>query len=760
MKKKCIICSRDVPHPKDNFCCQGCSAVYSIVSKLELTGAARDERIKMLLEGVFPGGEDIESCLKEIENSEKLDLYVDGMVCPACAWLIHNRLSKIEGISKLNVNFISEVCEIYFDPMKLGFDDLENAVSTLGYQIRKNSKELKNIDLFKFGAGWFMTLNCMMISFVVYSSEVWDVPNSMKWLCSFILLVFGTLVPLYAAIKTIKMGFYQLSNFSFRMESLIVLSTFAAWIYSVVALTIGDFQKLYFDVVALLLMLIETGNLITNSFYRKLYNRVNSLSLNLPKKVRLKDENFRKLDELKPGNIFKIYQNETVPTDGILLKKSEFDFSLISGESSGIWLEKGQFIGAGSKLLSLETNLMIPPSGQSNLMESIVNNTIEAFNSKRETISFGDKISQYFVPVVIFISLIVFILNTLNGCFEEGFYRLLSILIVACPCAFGIAEPLVLTFGIDKMRRIGIQCYNGGILSLKPSKIIFDKTGTLTKGKPEVVKIKWLVDKNQKLLNILASMEYGIDHPVAKACTKLGNHFAINKREIFNDKVEVIIDEKKYIAGNYKTYPDIMIPKEFDKDTIVLFGDENKCYAIIGLRDTIREDSHSVIAFFKKLNIQTLIFSGDRTEVVDDIGKILEVNKAYGEMSCSDKKIEIQKLQKNGNTIMMVGDGINDSQALAAADLGLSVYTAESSAKMSSDGVLLQPGINSLTKFMEIMKKVRLKIKANYNWAFAYNIIGIGLASFGLLSPKFCAIGMVFSNLVVLINSSIWKKSN
>ena len=242
----------------------------------------------MLLEGVFPGGEDIESCLKEIENSEKLDLYVDGMVCPACAWLIHNRLSKIEGISKLNVNFISEVCEIYFDPMKLGFDDLENTVSTLGYQIRKNSKELKNIDLFKFGAGWFMTLNCMMISFVVYSSEVWDVPNSMKWLCSFILFVFGTLVPLYAAIKTIKMGFYQLSNFSFRMESLIVLSTFAAWIYSVVALTIGDFQKLYFDVVALLLMLIETGNLITNSFYRKLYNRVNSLSLNLPKKVRLK----------------------------------------------------------------------------------------------------------------------------------------------------------------------------------------------------------------------------------------------------------------------------------------------------------------------------------------------------------------------------------------------------------------------------------------------------------------------------------------
>ena len=350
-------------------------------------------------------------------------------------------------------------------------------------------------------------------------------------------------------------------------------------------------------------------------------------------------------------------------------------------------------------------------------------------------------------------------MNSLNGYFEEGFYRLLSILIVACPCAFGIAEPLVLTFGIDKMRRIGIQCYNGGILSLKPSKIIFDKTGTLTKGKPEVVKIKWLVNKNQKFLDILASIEYGIDHPVAKACTKLGNHFTINKREIFNDKVEAIIDEKKYIAGNYKIYPNIIIPKEFDKETIVLFGDENKCYAIIGLRDIIREDSHSVIAFFKKLNIQTLIFSGDRAEVVDDIGKRLEVSKAYGEMSSSDKKIEIQNLQKNGNTIMMVGDGINDSQALAAADLGLSVYTAESSAKMSSDGVLLQPGINSLTKFMEIMNKVRLKIKANYNWAFAYNIIGIGLASFGLLSPKFCAIGMVFSNLVVIFNSSIWKRN-
>ena len=758
MKKTCKICDRLVPSIEDEFCCAGCSAVFSIIEKLNLEGSERDERIKMLLEGVFPGGTDVDVCSEDIENPEKENFRIEGMVCPACAWLIHNRLVKTIGISEVNINFISEICELKYNPMKVGFDDLKEIIESLGYLVTKNSNNLKNIDLFRFGAGWFMALNCMMISFVVYSSDEWNIPLMMKYLCSFLLFVFGTLVPFYAAKKTFQMGISQLSQRSFRMESLVVLSTFSAWLYSIISLCIGDFGKLYFDVVALLLMLIETGNLITYSFYRKLYNRVNSLSLNLPKKVRIHDDEFLDFQHIEPGAQFEVIQNEIVPIDGILLDDSEFDFSLISGESIGIHAKKGHFIGAGSKLLSSKAKLIIPPHGKTNLMENIVNNTIEAFNSKKDQFTLGDKISQLFVPIVVSIAICILFLNIFNGNIEKGFYSFLSILIVACPCAFGIAEPLVLTFGIDKMRKIGIQCHNGLILSLKPDRIIFDKTGTLTNGKPNIVGIKWLVNEDPRLFDILGSMEYGINHPIAKACSSLGKKIQIFNREIFNDHVSATIDDKKYIAGGINTFPNIKIPEEFKDNTIVLFGDDKNCFLIIALNDTIRKESFSVLNSLKKLKIKMTILSGDRNEVVKSVGSKLDIKNSFGEMSSEDKKNKIKQMQDAGEVIMMIGDGINDSQALAISDIGLSVYSAESSAKMSSDSVFLQPGINSLKKMPDIINKVRSKIKMNYSWAFLYNIIGIILASFGLLSPKFCAVGMVFSNLVVLFNSSIWKE--
>ena len=758
MNPTCKICYRKVPNKEDEFCCPGCAAVYEIVNQLELEGAAKDERIKMLLEGVFPSGKDVNNCIKKIDNPEESSFNILGMVCPACAWLIHNRLSKLDGISDLNINFISELCEVSFDPKKLGNDDIYNSIRELGYEIQKSLSDDKLVDMFRFGAGWFFALNCMMISFVVYSSESWLVPTLIKWICSFQLLLFGTLVPFYAAKKTLRVGFKQIISRSFRMESLVVLSTLSAWLYSIIALINGDFQKLYFDVVALLLMLIETGNLITHSFYKKLYKRVYSLTTQLPKKIRTDNNNFVSIDSLKPGLEFFVKRNELIPTDGILLNNAEFDLSLISGESSGLWIEKGQFIGAGSKLLSEKAVLVVPPSGQSNLLEKIVENTINAFNSKKDKITTGDKISQYFVPSVLGIGIIILIFNLLNGYYQDGFYRLLSILIVACPCAFGIAEPLVLTAAVDKMRKYGIQFLNGSVLSLKPNYIIFDKTGTLTEGKPSINNLVWLVEEKKELLDILASIESGIDHPVAKACTSLGNIKSVENRIISDYEISAEYNGKRYRAGSAKIFPMINIPHELKDKTIVLFGDENKCFLIIGLEDNIKEECYSVIESLSFLNAKSLIFSGDRQEVATKIGSHLKINESFGLMTSDQKRSEIQKIQENGNTVLMVGDGINDSQALAAADIGLSVYTAEASAKMSSDGVFLQPNINSLKTFPKIITMVRKKIFFNYVWAFLYNIIGIFLASVGWLSPKYCAVGMVFSNFVVIYNSSIWPK--
>ena len=754
MAEHCIVCSRSVPGGEGEFCCPGCAAVYTIIGKMELEGSERDERISQLLEGVFPGGEEVEAQEHEIENGQELCFLVGGMVCPACSWLVHNSLGKLEGVAGVNLNFIAETCTLTYDPMKIGKDTIQKNVEKLGYRFYEGEDAKRDdFDYFRFGAGWFFALNNMMISFVVYSAESWDVPFAMQLVCSFLLALFGTLVPVYAAKTTMIMGFRQIATRQFRMESLVVLSTTAAWIYSFYSIFVGDFAHLYFDVVALLLMLIETGNLISGSFYKKLRRRVSSLAWQLPKKARISVDDYESVDDLVPGREFLVKRSEFVPTDGILMGVAEFDFSLITGESHGVSLEQGHYVGAGAKLLSEEARLSVPAAGRSNLIQKIVESTIEAFNTRKEQLSFGDHISQVFVPFVVTVALAVLIGNIFWGDRNDAMIRLLSVLIVACPCAFGIAEPLVLTAAIERVRGLGIQIFNGAVLSLKPSVTVFDKTGTLTRGAPEVHRIIWLVDRNPAYLDILASLENGIEHPIARALATVGKPRPVEDRTIARTVISAKVDGKHWLAGNADLFPDVGVPPDLKESTIVKFGDADRCHCIVGLKDAVREESKELVADLRENGVQTLIFSGDRNAVVQQVANELGIDEFRGEMGSGDKQREIEALQEQGKTVMMVGDGINDAQALATADFGLAVFSGQIPAKMSADAVFMVPEIEKLKGLPFMQRKVRRKIRLNYGWAFLYNIVGMFLAGVGWLSPKYCAVGMVFSNLVVVFNS-------
>ncbi len=754
MAERCIVCNRSVPGGDGEFCCPGCAAVYAIVGKMGLDGSARDERITQLLEGVFPGGEESEAVESDIEQGQELCFLVGGMVCPACSWLVHHSLGKLSGVGNVNLNFIAETCTLSFDPMKIGKDDIARNIKKLGYQFYEGDDTQRDgYDYFRFGAGWFFALNNMMLSFVVYSAESWQVPVAMQVVCSILLAIFGTLVPLYAARNTMLAGVRQIRMRQFRMESLVFLSAAAAWIYSVHSMVTGDFAHLYFDVVTLLLMLIETGNLISGSFYKKLSRRVSSLAWQLPKKARIADDDYAATEDLQPGQEYWVLRGEIVPTDGILMDSSEFDFSLITGESHGVSLEQGHYVGAGAKLLSDTAHLSVPAGGRSNLIQKMVESTIEAFNTRKEQLSLGDRISQVFVPIVVAVGLLVFIANILWGDRSAAIIRLLSVLIVACPCAFGIAEPMVLTAAIEKVRGLGIQIFNGAVLALKPTVAVFDKTGTLTRGTPEVHKIVWLTPEQPDYLNILASLENGIEHPIARALTQIGTPRAVAERTIARTVVSAKVDGHHYIAGNAGLFPHVEIPPDLQTSTIVMFGTADKCHLIAGLQDIIRDESKALVADLKTCSVEPLIFSGDRKAVVQEVAGELEIENYRAEMGSGDKQAEIASLQQQGETVMMVGDGINDAQALAAADLGLAVFSGQIPAKMSADGVFMVPEIGRLRDLPFMQRKVRRKIRQNYGWAFLYNTIGMFLAGMGWLSPKYCAVGMVFSNLVVIFNS-------
>ncbi|MDF7800671.1 cation-translocating P-type ATPase [Pontiellaceae bacterium B1224] len=732
--------------------------MHVIIGKMGLEGSERDERINQLLEGVFPGGEEIDGQEAEIENGQDLCFLVGGMVCPACSWLVHNRLGKLPGVGNVNLNFIAETCTLSYDPMQIGKDDIHASVEKLGYKYYEGDDSQRDgFDYFRFGAGWFFALNNMMISFVVLSAEKWEVPFAMQVVCSILLALFGTLVPLYAAKTTMIYGFKQIMMREYRMESLVVISTMAAWLFSFYSMLTGNFAELYFDVVALLLMLIETGNLISGSFYKKLSRRVSSLSWQLPKKARVEsvdvEEDYAAVEDLVPGQEFLVKRGEFVPTDGILMGSAEFDFSLITGESHGVSLEQGHYVGAGAKLLTDDARLSVPAGGQSNLIQKIVESTIEAFNTRKKQLSFGDKISQYFVPVVVVFALLALAVNLYWGDWHVAIIRMLAVLIVACPCAFGIAEPLVLTAAIEKVRGLGIQIFNGAVLALKPAVAVFDKTGTLTRGAPEVHKVVWLEDKDQKYLDILASLENGIEHPIARALAVVGTPRPVEGRTIARTVVSAQVEGKHWLAGSAELFPNIGIPPDLKESTIVMFGDAEKCYCMVGLQDQVRDESKQLIADLKKRGVDSYIFSGDRKAVVELVAGELGIEHFYGEMGSGDKQKEISALQQQGKTVMMVGDGINDAQALATADFGLAVFSGQIPAKMSADGVFMVPEIGKLCDLPFMQRKVRHKIRMNYVWAFVYNAIGMLVAGMGWLSPKYCAIGMVFSNLAVIYNS-------
>ncbi|MCF7972681.1 MAG: heavy metal translocating P-type ATPase [Phycisphaerae bacterium] len=764
MDRPCKVCTRSIGQGPGEFCCPGCAAVFEIVEHMALSGPERSDRINALLKGVFPNGLDQDPVIAGpvdtsqtavTHESKDLHFLIGNMVCPACAWLIHNRLSSLPGVRDVNVNFLAETCSFSFNPMITGADKIETSITELGYSLYAEGQTAQGYNYYRFGAGWFFAINAMMLAFVVYSADNMDIPMSMRWICSILLLIFGTLTPVIATRNILKSGWQQLRHRDLKMESLIVLSSGAAWTYSLYSLITGDFSRLYFEVVALLLMLIETGNLISVTFYHQLSKRIASMRHQLPKKARLcaAQEDFKEIDTLAPGERFTVRQEELIPTDGILLDSAEFDFSFITGESEGVTLKPGQFVGAGAKLLSDEVTLAVPPEGRSSLIETIIESTIAAFNTKHKTPTIGDRISRYFVPAVLVLSTVALVTHWALSGFGDAVLIFLSMLIVACPCAFGIAEPLVLTAAIEWIRKAGIQIFNGNVLAMVPEVIIFDKTGTLTKGRLDVSRLHWLSPEDPQCLDILASLESGIEHPVARTLSALGQRLQLQNRQCLEAGVQGTFRETRYQAGSIRLYPDLALPAGSVESTLVAFGTLDQCLLLIELSDELKPDARSMVASLQGQGYELWICSGDREPIVRRIAEETGITHLQYEKTGQEKREFMTSLQARGKRVMMVGDGINDAESLAASDIGLAVFTGQIPVKMSADGTFLTTTLTPLLSMLSIIHQVRRKIFFNYGWAFLYNAVGIGLAAFGFLSPKFCAFGMVFSNFIVIFNS-------
>ena len=728
----------------------------------------------------------------------KVSFKVSGMHCASCAIKIEKSLKASEGVTDAKVNYASEKAYIEFDSKKTSEQKIKSIVKGIGYtpvDIRDEAKE-KEAYIKKLKTKLFAGI--ILTAFIVVGSFPELFPFAPPILNNFFaLLVLTTPVQFWVGWQFYRSSWITLKNKTADMNTLIAVGTSAAYIFSLLVTLLPDYfssfgahSAVYFDTAAVIITLILLGRYFeaiakgrTSEAIRKLIG----LQAKTATVIRNGKEKEIPIEEVVPGDIILVKPGEKIPVDGIVLEgSSAIDEKMITGESIPVSKKKGDtVIGATINKTGL-LKFRATKVGKDTMLAQIVKFVEEAQGSKAPIQRLADKISAYFVPSVILIALVSSGLWYLTGSsFVFSLTIFISVLIIACPCALGLATPTAIMVGTGKGAESGILIRNGESLEIahKINTVVFDKTGTLTKGEPEVTDV--IPYGNYSVSDVLkhaAIVEKGSEHPIGEAILKSAkkkkivvpegkNHQTIPGKGIqatYNGKL-VLIGTKKFLSENKisvgKTIENKIESLEKEGKTTVLVGIQKQIIGIISVADTLKENSKQAVEQLKKMGKEVIMITGDNRRTAEAIAKKVGIQSVLSEVLPAEKASEIKRLQKAGKKVAMVGDGINDSPALAQADLGITLGSGTDIAMETGGIVLVKNDLRDVVKSIQLSNYTVKKIKQNLFWAFVYNTAGIPIAA-GLLypftgfllNPMIAAAAMAFSSVSVVGNSLLMKR--
>ena len=705
---------------------------------------------------------------------KKVILKIEGMSCSACSNTIEKYLNKQEGVNAI-VNLVMANALIYYDENKVNIEDLNKYIEESGYKSlgiynekEEQKKDNSRIYLIIFG---IIVIILMLSSFLKNS------------IITFIL----TIPFIIYGLDIIKSGIKKIISKSPNMDTLVSIGVLSSFIYSTANL-IGIFlgnknliNHLYFESSAMIIYFIKLGKYIDKSSKEKAKEAIKELVTITPEKALLKTTNGEKeitIDEVKKGDILIVKPGMKVAVDGTIIEgKSHFDEAFITGESLPSKKKENDKVIAGSMNLDGYIEYKAERIGPESTISEIVRLVTEAINTKAPIGKLADTISSYFVPIIILISLLTLTINLLSGnTFNNSIISFVTVLLVACPCALGLATPIAMVVSIGTFAKNGILIKRNEILEIinKLDTIVFDKTGTLTYGKLSISKIyNYSKEKDEELLKIISSLEKKSTHPIAKTFTSIKtNKKCTNFKNIEGIGIYGEIDKKQIYIGNNKVLKKLNINNPYKKEelelsnqgnSIIYVVEDKKIISLIGIKDTIRENAIKTIDKLKNMNKDIILLSGDNEITANIVANELGINQVYANVMPKDKKDKLEDLRKK-HKVMMIGDGINDAPALANSDIGVSISGGTDIALDSSDIILMKDDLEKIVTLFEFSNKTIRIIKENLFWAFLYNSLMIPIA-IGLLkqlnlsiSPMLASIAMTISSLTVILNSLRLKK--
>ena len=731
---------------------------------------------------------------------KKVVLSIDGMTCSACSNGLEKYLNKQNGIKSATVNLVMANALIEYDENILNLETLEKFVEEAGFKslgiYNENSEKKQN----KNEKVKFIIFSVLAVALMYISmGHMIGLPNfSFLDMHMHPLIYAGTLLALTIAFVVygfdiIKSGFKNLIHKVPNMDTLVAMGVITSILYSIYGMYMiakghhEYVENLYFESAAIVIFFIKLGRYIDGISKDKTKEAIQKLVQITPKEAVIKvngEEKKVTIDEIKKGDIVVSKPGEKIAVDGeIITGKAHLDESFITGESKPASKTEGSKVIAGSINYDGYIEYEAEKIGKESTISEIVRLVIEATNTKAPIAKVADTVSGYFVPAVILIAIITFIAYLILGnTVATAINAFVTILVVACPCSLGLATPLAIVVSEGVCANNGILVKKSEILenAEKTTTVVFDKTGTLTYGKLKIAQIiNYSKMQEKELMQIVGSLEKKSTHPIGKAFEDYLNENKIEVLEVKDFKdvsgygIIGKIAENMVILGNYKILEkyDITNSHKQDEEKLAKEGNSiiyvvlnNEISAIIGVNDIVRENSKEVISKLNKNKIETVMLTGDNTQTAEKIAKEIGITTVISNVTPREKTEVVKKLKAEGKYVMMCGDGINDSPALASSSIGVSVNSGTDIAMDSSDVILTRNDLNSILNLINISKKTIRNIKQNLFWAFFYNSLMIPIAM-GLFSkwgitinPMIASFAMVISSLTVTLNALRLKK--